>query len=202
MVRVLENNEGPVWSAVLNNDSSETPIIQRGLQTGRTYRASVWIHEDSPNASRLVVHLNGTDTSGSDVDSTIVIRRDASTAIKAGEWYQLNIDFNVPADYLSSGYSGGGQAYNAFRVYLDNPASSGGTAYFDDLMVHPLDAPISAKVFDERTQRLKASLNNNNFGSKFEHDAAGRILKAWVEVENDGFKLISEKRYNIARLND
>ncbi|MDC1265806.1 hypothetical protein N8009_03335 [Flavobacteriaceae bacterium] len=104
--------------------------------------------------------------------------------ITAGDWVQLNhyMDLNG-----SSGY-----------IYI---ASNSGSIYVDDLRVHPIASSMTSYVYNEWDE-LWYIIGTNGLASKFEYDAAGRLIKTYSEVIDfngtgtGGFKQISENNYH------
>ncbi len=86
-------------------------------------------------------------------------------------------------------------------------SSDASTVYYDDLMIRPIASSISGYVYNEYDE-LTHIINNNGLATRFEYDAAGRLIKTYVEVIEDiangiisgGFKLQSENKYNYKSL--
>jgi hypothetical protein len=180
MVEISSGTSGPIYHSAINNTTINNEDFERGIQVGRTYLVSVWVHESSPIEAQLVCVLDG------NTPLTKSIRKDSPEGLVIGEWIQLNIIVSVPDNYTSS-------AGNDFTVYIENPGN--GIAYFDDLVIHPVDAPFTGYIYDERLGLIKAVVNNENFYTRFEHDNAGNIIKTYKETRN-GEKIISTSDYN------
>ncbi|WP_396146002.1 hypothetical protein [Flavobacterium sp.] len=74
----------------------------------------------------------------------------------------------------------------------------GTTVYYDDLMVRPVASSITGYVYNEWDE-LTYIIGNNGLATKYEYDAAGRLVRTSVEVVDDvangltgGFKKVSE----------
>lgn len=166
-------------------------FYSKGFTVGRTYKASVWVHKNSPSNAQMIVHLTGSDNSGVVNSYTSIQKSDASN-ITIGDWTLMTLTVTI-----SSSYAETGGTFNDLRVYLWNP---GGTdAYFDDLRVQPVDADMTGYVYDEKTGRLKATLDNNNFATRNEYDAFGRLKEVWIETEATGWRLAKRYQYNFSR---
>ncbi|PKP45364.1 MAG: hypothetical protein CVT95_08875, partial [Bacteroidetes bacterium HGW-Bacteroidetes-12] len=183
MLELGNSSIGPMFKAVVDNVTVSGEDFERGIQVGRTYIASVWVHKDSPNDVRLVFELDGNQTDSKN------IRKDSPEGVQIGNWIQLNLLFEVPSNYLSIGGTN-----NDVRIYLQNPGT-GGNAYFDDLVIHPVDAQFIGYVYDERLGLIKATINNENFYTRYEYDNAGKQVKTFKETQN-GEKVISTSKYN------
>lgn len=181
---------GPAFVAKENNVISGLITNEKGLQTGRTYRAAVWIHKDSPANAQLVAHLTGTLSDGSIVNNYLNIAKSAST-VQSGDWFLLALNIEVPKEYKSTG----GQ-FNDLRVYLNNPGTT--NAYFDDFRVHPVDAQMSAYVYDKKRGLVTHVLDNENFYTRYLYDEAGRIIESYLETI-EGEKIVSKTVYKFAR---
>lgn len=85
-------------------------------------------------------------------------------------------------------------------IYLNSLDSS--IVYYDDLMVRPVASTITGYVYNEWDE-LSYIIGNNGLATKFEYDAAGRLIKTYSEVIDDaansvtgGFKLIKSYTMN------
>ncbi|MBK9982651.1 MAG: hypothetical protein IPP15_09525 [Saprospiraceae bacterium] len=165
------------------------------ITAGRSYRVSVWVHKNSPSSASLILSLNGSHSStGIQGDVNIyknIEKSDASNTM-VGDWTLMTSTIDVPIDYLPTGGS-----LNDFRAYLYNPGNS--TSYFDDLMIRPMDISITGNVIDEKSGRMLATLDFNNFATRFAYDNEGRISEIWIETPTDGWKLKQRNNYNFKR---
>lgn len=153
--------------------------IYKGVLKGRTYRASVWVHSSSNNNCKLSVSFAG--------GTPISVTKTATSNITVGNWILMNVDVAVTATPVNG---------DLLKVYLESPD---GDAYFDDLRLHPVDAAMSATVYEPITNRVAAKLDGNNFATKYIYDAGGRVLEVWQEIEGMGLKKMKRYQYNYAR---
>lgn len=93
----------------------------------------------------------------------------------------------------------------ACTIYLSSADTS--KVYFDDLMVRPVSSSIAGYVYNEWGE-LTYIIGNNGLATKFEYDAAGRLIKTSTEVIDDsvngvtgGFKVVKANTYNNKYLN-
>ncbi len=186
---------GPSFKQQVLEEDRNGLKIAHGIHTGRTYRASVWVHEDTPADAKLIADIDGSDDGGQYTDFH-QIRKDDANAVKVGEWILLTLTFHLPEDYVSTGGTGN----NDVRVYLYNPdaGSTGNNAYFDDFRVHPIDAPVTGYVYDERRGLVTHVLGNENFFTRYEYDDAGTLINTYVETEA-GEKITSSISYEFAK---
>lgn len=93
--------------------------------------------------------------------------------------------------------------FNKESSYTINVKSINSTAvYLDDLMIRPVSSTISGYVYNEWDE-LTHIIGNNGLATRFEYDAAGRLIRTYVEVLDDvdngisgGFKLKSVNKIN------
>ncbi len=151
------------------------------LTAGRTYIASVWVKPVSGGTSdvKLYYTVNGVQKSSASSG--------APGTKMAGSWSLLNwiIDGNdiVPGATLTVG--------------CRNDAAI--EAYLDDFRFKPLNGSTSAYVYDAFTGELTYILDNSNLYSKFEYDAAGRLMRTYREKIGLGQIKTNEYQYNYAR---
>jgi len=188
-VRVSAGNYGPTYKTT---NVSGTAIE---LQRGRTYRVSVWVHKDSPNDCGLIADLTGSNNGTSGYRDYQAIYRNSANGIQVGDWIQLNLDVTVPDNYTS--VNDGGLNQNDFRVYV--VGGTGSYAYFDDFMLRSADSQISATVFNEKTNRVDAVIDNNNFATFYKYDIRGYKIETLKEIEGVGVKKLSKLNYNFSR---
>src|SRR5690606_16764499 len=74
--------------------------------------------------------------------------------------------------------------------------NSGAVVYFDDIRFHPVNAAVTTYVYDNFSGELTYVLDNNNFFTKYDYDAAGRLIKTWRETQSDGVRPVSEFQYH------
>ena len=161
-----------------------------GVRTDRTYRASVWVYDNAAAPGlRLYFALNGTTVQEIGV-------ADATTK-RAGNWLLLNLYAKL------AGADGGKQ----LTVGCRNGGS--GAAYVDDFRFHPVDAPLTASVYDPHTKQVTYALDNDNLYTQYEYDAAGKPVRVFQEVltppgsaPGAERRRVQESAYNYAHLRD
>lgn len=104
----------------------------------------------------------------------------------AGNWVLKSAYINVTAGNYS--------------IYVTS--GDGSAVYFDDLMIRPVASSITGYVYNEWDE-LISIIGNNGLATRFEYDAAGRLIRTYSEVIDDptngvvgGFKLIRTNKLN------
>ena len=156
------------------------------LQPGKNYLLSAWI-KDNPAAT-----IAGLDESsnvqlvpGESGKAAIEIIANASTiatTTKAGprveQWRKVELSFTVPA--------------NAAALQINfRPGSN--TAWFDDVRIQPYDAQMKSYAYDNKSMRLWAELDENNFATFYEYDDEGILIRIKKETER-GIMTLKETR--------
>lgn len=137
------------------------------LNTGCMYRASVWVHKNKENWLQLrAVTTTNTTSSKSRIG-------------QFGNWVLYYLDFQI--DELDT----------EFTVFVE---TTGGEIYIDDFRVHPFEASVNSYTYD-KSGNVTAIINNDNFATKYEYDAAGRLIATFRETIN-GFVKTSTNKYN------
>ena len=84
-----------------------------------------------------------------------------------------------------------------FKMWCKGAGST--TIYFDDFRLQPVDASMTAYVYDEKTDELTYTLDNNNLYTRYVYDDMGRLISTAIETfDHDEFKT-SEIQYTYAR---
>lgn len=185
---VTASGAGPSYTVAYNGTGSYGEEL--GLLRSRMYRASVWTHTASANGSRIVINLDGS-IGGTPSSQTVTMSVTDAKAVTIGAWKLLYVDIKVPYNYTSSGGT-----TNKLTTYLE--VVGGGTAYFDDFQLHPIESSVSSKVYDTNG-RITAEIDAEGYATKYTYDAAGRITATYQEIPGVGLKLIKTNTYNYAR---
>lgn len=162
-----------------------------GLQRDRVYRASVWTHTASASGARISITLDGSIGGTPSVQTVSMAVTDAK-AVTIGAWVLIYADIKVPYNYTSTGGT-----LNTLIAYLD--VQGGGTAWFDDFQLHPVESSTGAKVYDPVTGRITADISADGYATKYTYDAAGRLTAIYREIPGVGLKLVKTHSYNYAR---
>jgi hypothetical protein len=118
----------------------------------------------------------------------------ASSYIDAGDEYALSITFSsTTSDEVCT------KQYFSGKVQdTGNEVSSTieGEIYVDDIRMAPLDAQLSCYVYDPENFRLLAQFDDAHFGSYFQYNKEGKLVRKIRETER-GKKTLAETQYNV-----
>lgn len=78
------------------------------------------------------------------------------------------------------------------RIELQNEDNAK-PAFFDDIRIHPVDSNLKSFVYDAETNKLMVELDENNFGTFYEYDKEGGLIRVKKETSK-GIKTIQETR--------
>jgi hypothetical protein len=142
--------------------------LKRGFSPtpGKKYVLSMWVKDESPRnaTTNFQVNMNGFS----------LIDAQQKWKIVEG-WKRIELVFTAPQGYMT--------------LEL-NP---GGTAYVDDIRIHPFDGQMKTYAYDPSSQRLMAELDENNFTTFYEYDDEGVLIRVKKETER-GIMTIKETR--------
>jgi YD repeat-containing protein len=163
--------------SVAATSSSQFGVLMKSGQH-RPGKYKVSVWVEKTNAAKAVLRVNGTPINF------------ATDNIVAGNWVLKTGIVSVPVGDCA--------------VFLHSADAN--PVYFDDLMIRPLASSVTGYVYNEFDE-LTHIIGNNGLASRFEYDAAGRLVKTYVEVVDDpangivgGFKLKSENKINYKKL--
>jgi PKD repeat protein len=149
------------------------------LDAGKTYHFSGWVSVGNPNvtspklADRLGIDIILKDKGNKTIGTTSVTP--VGKIIEG--WQQVKGSFTCPA--------------NDLVVSLRFTPGTAGTAWFDDVRLHPDDGNMKSYVYNLGDLKLQAILDENNFASMFYYDKEGNLYLTKKETE-EGVKTITE----------
>ena len=146
------------------------------LNTEKKMQFSAWVKEscDTPcykvdfNKSSIQLKCNGTVTGNLKRTGTII-----------EGWQKIEGDFTVPSGTTST------------ELIFTN--SNSAPMFVDDIRIHPFNSNMKSYVYDTRTLRLSAELDENNYTSFYEYDEEGQLVRVKKETTR-GIKTIKESR--------
>ncbi len=154
------------------------------LVKGSKMQFSAWVKEDCGNAPGTPCYTTSYIKDHVDIlfpgsaTTPIVTFRPSGTIIDG--WQKVEGVFTVPSDGSSN-----------VNLVMSNDGT--GNVYFDDIRIHPFNADMKSYVYDPRTLRLSAELDENNYGTFYNYDEEGQLIRVKKETIQ-GIKTIKEVR--------
>lgn len=145
---------------------------------GKKYVLSAWVKEDSP-AQSITTYTNPSISVIFPHTSTTIGPFVASGAIIDG-WQRVEKEFLVPPGETNMNVQ-----FNCIS----------GDCYYDDVRVFPFDGSMKSYVYDPKTLKLVAELDERNYATLYEYDEEGKLIRVKKETEK-GKMTIKENRNN------
>lgn len=144
------------------------------------YIISAWTHENS--AANDTLYENNFIIIEFEDGSTIISRDTvkASGIIIEG-WQRMESKITVPVGSV------------LMRMRYVTAAENG---WFDDVRFFPYNGSMKSYAYDERTLRLMAELDENNFATFYEYDLEGNLIRVKKET-TEGVKSLQENRQHL-----
>jgi hypothetical protein len=118
------------------------------------------------------------------ISYSLVANYDAvPSGISIDGWRKVETVFRIPA------------TPNVHFITLKFFTANNYTTYLDDLRIQPFDASMKCYIYDQKTQKLKAELDENNYATFYEYDKSGALERVKKETEK-GVMTIKEVRMN------
>ncbi|MEO6314592.1 MAG: hypothetical protein ABIU63_09110 [Chitinophagaceae bacterium] len=160
-------------------------------QPGRKYLLSTWVRDIAPvpvepgvdesQNVQLYVSNEAGKAAVEVLSGNTIIAQTLRAGPRIEQWRKVETVFIIPP--------GAQHIQVRFR-----PGSS--PAYFDDIRVQPFDAQMKTYAYDNRTMRLWAALDENNFATFYEYDDEGVLIRTKKETER-GIMTINETRQSL-----
>jgi hypothetical protein len=154
------------------------------IPAGKKMMFSAWVKEDCGNPPQNSTPCNLTTYTDNEVEisfgqgnSNNVILKPSGPIIEG--WQRYEGYFTAPV--------------GTSQLELHLRSLTHGTVYFDDIRVHPFNASMESYIYDPVNLRLTAQLDANNYGSFYEYDSEGGLIRTKAETK-EGIKTIGETR--------
>lgn len=171
------------------------------LQIGGKYLISGWINvmdEQSqgeytriPNLytyDSAFIEVKYIDTDGLVINPTQEIKFYGNGEIIDG-WQKIQGELIIPSDI------------DDIKIGLVNQYGNNEVVFFDDIRIHPYNANMKSFVYDQKTQRLMAELDENNYATFYEYDKEGGLVRVKKETEK-GVYTIQETRSSTRKITE
>ncbi|HET9056045.1 MAG TPA: hypothetical protein VFN30_04270 [Chitinophagaceae bacterium] len=149
--------------------------LARGFSpiNGKKYLLSFWVKDNAENINKiqgLTLKINGVDKQVNNIVVPVV-----------EGWKRLEIPFTAGSLFL-----------------LELTAT--GSIYLDDIRMFPNEGQMNSYVYDDRSLRLMAQLDENNFATLYEYDDEGTPIRVKKETER-GVMTLRESRQSLRQRN-
>jgi len=117
------------------------------------------------------------------------IAKSFSQRARAGEWslWEARID---PGTFSLTNVN------NTFTVMISS--SSANEVRIDDVRIQPLDTEMTCYVYDPRTLKLLATIDDQHFALLYQYNSEGQLVRKMIETER-GIKTVQETQYNLPK---
>lgn len=142
---------------------------------GKKYVISAWVKEQT--SQPVSTYSNGNIT----IDFAAAKQQGpfSSKGPIIDGWQRIEGVFTVPEQAAD------------ITINLNNETPS--LVYFDDVRIFPFDANMVSYVYDVKTGKLSAQLDENNYATYYEYDEEGMLVRVKKETER-GVKTLQESR--------
>jgi hypothetical protein len=164
----LTTENGCIYTKpITGNDSMFNSTFSVPLNKAMLF--SAWVHESGNNKSSF--------------DSNYIVINGSTTQLRPkgaviDGWQRYEAPFTVTT------------GTNMTLQFVNNSQLP---IYFDDIRIHPFNANMKSYVYDPKTLRLCAELDENNYASFYEYDEEGQLVRVKKETIQ-GIKTIKETR--------
>ncbi|WP_428741575.1 hypothetical protein [Tenacibaculum sp.] len=163
----------------------------------KKYVISGWVKEEGVNSNQQAVYTNSAIRL-----YTLALEGGAlSDPVAIGDFYPKGnvIDGwqRIEEVFVIKTPNGGEVTPNNLIIELIN-SSSETTSYFDDIRIFPFNASIKSFVYDNKTKKLMAELDENNYATYYEYDKEGGLVRVKKETSK-GIYTIQETRSSNAK---
>ena len=105
------------------------------------------------------------------------------------DWQQFTYRFTLPNTTAVD---------DLFQLSFNSTPSGSYNVFIDDVRIHPNDASMKSYVYDYRSLRFIAELDENNFATFYEYDQEGKLIRIKRETEK-GILTVKESRNNSSK---
>jgi hypothetical protein len=112
-----------------------------------------------------------------------------TSTVRTGDW--LLFEAQVPMSTTVTGASLGESLTPALQFSPDGASA----VYIDDIRVQPVEAQMTAYVYDPVSLRLVASFDDQHFALKYQYNQEGKLIRKQAETVK-GLKTLQETHYH------
>ena len=154
---------------------------------GRWYLFSAWVKETTSDKETLTyANSNGPRV----IVSFPYINQVLPALYPSGPiidgWQRIQEKIQIPA--------------HASDMTIELIYNGGFAAFFDDVRVFPQDGNMQSYVYDYKTGRLMAKLDEENYAARYQYDNEGRLIRVLADTE-EGVRMIQESNMSRPKRN-
>ncbi len=176
----------PIGYVNNSNDTNDNPLCNYcasfNLIKNEKYLVSAWIKESNPNTpqeqfknfDKGCVSISFKDVAGLPIATP---QKFYATGEIIDGWQRIVGEFTVP------------DTVNDMELELLNENTDSKMVYFDDIRILPSKGNMKSFVYDQKTQRLMAELDENNYSTFYEYDLEGGLVRVKKETEKGVFTI-------------
>ena len=149
----------------------KTGVYPQGFESlsGKEYLLDVWVNDGQPSNRGVNVMLT--------VNNVMVSNLTCKAVVEGWKLLEARLDASI----MTAG---------DLKI---NIAPVNATVYIDDLRIHPKQSQMKTYVYDDKTLRLMAELDENGFATFYEYDDEGLLVRVKKETEK-GIMTLKESR--------
>jgi hypothetical protein len=164
------------------SDEDCLPPFSPNKVSGEKYLLTVWVHEEAATDPLFTYENLLLDIKVNTTAATI----EALPVAQIIEGWQRH-EFIVTIPNLAA-------ITDPETIYITFTNDGTEDMHLDDIRIQPLNALSKCYVYDYRTQRLMAELDENHYATFYEYDEEGKVVRVKKETER-GIMTIQEGRY-------
>lgn len=168
------------------------------------YLVSGWVREEDPATpeKQFKNYLSSIKVSFTDINGAPITANQVD--INTGETIVGSPEFFATGDIIDGWQRIVGEFFvpdnvDDMKLELVNKNSTGTMAYFDDIRVLPSNGNMKSFVYDQKTQRLMAELDENNYSTFYEYDLEGGLIRIKKETEKGVFTIQETRSGNVKK---
>jgi hypothetical protein len=102
---------------------------------------------------------------------------------RSGEWELFEGKATIPTNWPD------------VKVSIASADLANTITWIDDVRIQPMDAQMTAYVYDVKTLRLLTTFDDQHFGLYYQYNAEGKLVRKLVETER-GIKTVTDAQSN------
>ncbi|MCH2046858.1 MAG: hypothetical protein MK212_22275, partial [Saprospiraceae bacterium] len=184
---ILVNNTGNSGKLVIATDIRVTDKLTEGGET-----IKLWISNRDIDGNTLNLLPNSVKLTASNGNQDIAIVSMQAVA-RVGKWFLVEGHFTKN---MLQAWSNNGVEKFTIKLWTENIGQDPFFTYVDDIVVHPTESSVTARVYDPVTFRTIATFGDTHFAVLPQYDSEGKLVRQRVETEK-GIKTVKEVYHHI-----